>query len=93
MTNKLWAEDRKNIKISGWLLRKCKNHLHEKIENNLSEHLTKQESPGGSMHMWTAVDRALLGRFCASWLTIVALLLYLVPSIFLSRLLSNIPCF
>ncbi|KAL8133707.1 hypothetical protein AgCh_008953 [Apium graveolens] len=77
MKNDLWAEDRNIINLSGWLLRKCKNLLHEKIENDLTEHLSKKESPGGSMHLWTAVDRALLVGLCASWLTIAALLLLL----------------
>lgn len=80
--NDSWADDRSNINVFGWFLRKRKNHRTKKMEDDTSaQHIMRQESASGSMHMWTAVDRLLLGGVCASFLTVLALLLYLASSI------------
>lgn len=80
--NDSWADDPSNINVFGWLLRKRKNHRTKKIEDDKSaQRIMRQESASGSEHMWTAVDRLLLGGMCASFLIILALVLYLASSI------------
>lgn len=76
--NDSWADDPSNINVFDWLLRKRKNHQTKKIEDDMSgQHIMRQENASGNAHMWTAVDRLLLGGMCASFLTILALFLYL----------------
>lgn len=75
-----WADDRSNLNVFGWLLRKRKNHQTTKLEDDSLQHIARQESAAGA-HMWTAVDRLLLGGICASFLTILALFLYFASNI------------
>lgn len=82
LKNDSWADDRSNSNIFGWLLRKRKNHRTKKIDDDTSgQQIKRQESAAGSAHLWTAVDRLLLGGMCASFLTILALFLYFASSI------------
>ncbi|KAL8125130.1 uncharacterized protein LOC141720112 isoform X1 [Apium graveolens] len=74
--NDSWADNPSNINVFGWLLRKRKNYRTKKIEL----HIMRKESASGNAHMWTAVDRLLLGGMCASFLIILALVLYLASS-------------
>lgn len=70
-------EDRNSGNLIGWLLRKRKNHVQKKENENATKSTNKQELTKGSMGRWGIVDRVLLGGMLVSFLTIIALFLHL----------------
>ncbi|CAN6543071.1 unnamed protein product [Malus baccata var. baccata] len=76
--NAVPLEDRNNRNLLGWLLRKRKNQVEKRVENEigLGSH-KKQEQAQGRLGEWGFVDRALLGGMLVSFLTIVTLLVHL----------------
>ncbi|PON85053.1 MiaB-like tRNA modifying enzyme, archaeal-type [Trema orientale] len=77
-TNTISQEDRSSRYLIGWLLRKRKNHVHKKMESEITSGFKKkQEWAGESKASWNVVDRVLLGGMLVSFLIIVALLMHL----------------
>ncbi|XP_050125036.1 uncharacterized protein LOC126602249 isoform X2 [Malus sylvestris] len=84
MKNVVLLEDRNNRNLLGWLLRKRKNQVEKRVENEIGlGSQKKQEQAQGRLGEWGFVDRALLGGMLVSFLTIVTLLVHLgfrIPS-------------
>ncbi|KAM0977143.1 hypothetical protein COP2_020463 [Malus domestica] len=82
--NVVLLEDRNNRNLLGWLLRKRKNQVEKRVENEIGlGSQKKQEQAQGRLGEWGFVDRALLGGMLVSFLTIVTLLVHLgfrIPS-------------
>ncbi|KAM1621528.1 hypothetical protein ACFX1X_020274 [Malus domestica] len=82
--NAVPLEDRNNRNLLGWLLRKRKNQVEKRVENEIGlGSQKKQEQAQGRLGEWGVVDRALLGGMLVSFLTIVTLLVHLgfrIPS-------------
>ncbi|KAM1204070.1 hypothetical protein ACFX13_020300 [Malus domestica] len=84
MKNVVLLEDRNNRNLLGWLLRKRKNQVEKRVENEIGlGSQKKQEQAQRRLGEWGVVDRALLGGMLVSFLTIVTLLVHLgfrIPS-------------
>ncbi|KAM2555609.1 hypothetical protein TB2_019592 [Malus domestica] len=82
--NVVLLEDRNNRNLLGWLLRKRKNQVEKRVENEIGlGSQKKQEQAQGRLGEWGFVDMALLGGMLVSFLTIVTLLVHLgfrIPS-------------
>ncbi|KAM1316528.1 hypothetical protein ACFX15_019432 [Malus domestica] len=82
--NVVLLEDRNNRNLLGWLLRKRKNQVEKRVENEIGlGSQKKQEQAQGRLGEWGFVDRVLLGGMLVSFLTIVTLLVHLgfrIPS-------------
>ncbi|KAM1075101.1 hypothetical protein ACFX2B_019760 [Malus domestica] len=82
--NAVPLEDRNNRNLLGWLLRKRKNQVEKRVENEIGlGSQKKQEQAQGRLGEWGFVDMALLGGMLVSFLTIVTLLVHLgfrIPS-------------
>lgn len=76
-TNAIPQEDRSSRNLIGWLLRKRKNNVVQKLECEVSSGFKKkQECVGESKGSWNVVDRVLLGGILVSFLTILTLLIH-----------------
>ncbi|CAN6678693.1 unnamed protein product [Malus baccata var. baccata] len=82
--NVVLLEDRNNRNLLGWLLRKRKNQVEKRVENEIGLGSQKKQGQAqGRLGEWGVVDRALLGGMLVSFLTIVTLLVHLgfrIPS-------------
>lgn len=79
-TNSVLQEERSSRNLIGWLLRKRKNHVQKKMENEIasaSGFKKKQEWTGERRASWNVVDKLLLGGMLVSFLIIVAMLIHL----------------
>ncbi|KAK6937996.1 Methylthiotransferase, N-terminal [Dillenia turbinata] len=76
--NSRWLNDQNRRNIVGWLLRQRKNNERRKVENGVaSKALEEQELSPGSIEIWSIFDWVIVGGMAFSFITIVALFLYL----------------